>query len=212
MRFVLCVPPFHEPRLPCVFTTALNRAHFTTVWSVRSDTGVSGPLATCYGSVSQMGSIFSSLIVVCQSTDRNSLSWRRLTGFELGSGVERKGEGKGEDKFRRYTSKCDTGTHNNGGLAFLDRKLDSQFFQPFFLLSPRLHVVETGCLDGAAARETRALGLPPYSPHPSYDHEVLTESNNTRLPKLHTFLQTDPCLLTPAFPPRCPALFEGGAK
>lgn len=45
-----------------------------------------------------------------------------------------KGGGKGEEKFCRYTSKCDTGTHNNGGLAFLDRKLDSQFLPTIFIV------------------------------------------------------------------------------
>jgi hypothetical protein len=105
------------------------------------------------GGVRQMGSIFSCLTVGCQSTDRSSLSRYGLTRFGFGSGVERKGGWGGKEKFRRHTSKCGTSTYNNGGLAFSDRTLDSQFFQLFFFwLSPCRRVVVTGCPDGAAAR------------------------------------------------------------
>ena len=42
------------------------------------------------------------------------------------------------------------------------------------------------------------------------DHEVLTGSNNARLPKSRTSLQTDICLLgAPVFPPPCPAVTRG---
>ena len=45
------------------------------------------------------------------------------------------------------------------------------------------------------------------------DHEVLTGSNNARLPKSRTSLQTDICLLgAPVFPPPCPAVLEGKAR
>ena len=154
------------------------------------------------GGVRQMESIFRSLIVVCRSTHRNSLSRRRLTGFGSGSGVERRGV-KGEENLHRYTCKCDTRTLNNDGLAFLDRTLHPQFFQPFF------------CCPRASMSWQLAVWVePPHGEQERWDclrihrvHHMITESINTRLPKSRT---SHVCSLPPSRRPFTP--FSGAAQ